>query len=563
MRNEYERIHARAIDENLRNTEEYRSSKGTDIWDNVNVRNRRNGNGISGENSREKFQSHTTRNDEFIRSNSKKTQGIVKKSLDVDTDGNILTKAQQEYFKESKVRDENGRLKVMYHGTPNATYNAFRAGTYFTENEEYADTYQYPGASSISVKSTAENPDTYAVYLDIKKPFDTRNQKERDIFNKEFYLKWGNGSPLQESGLPDWVEGMDLLEFLEEKGYDYDGLILDEGGTGGYGMPVYDRGLAYITFNAKQIKNVDNLNPTDSEDIRYSKDVDFEEQDESFDRNVIDSFGIAKINDYRHVQIQVFNTLANEGFFDENASRIVTNANSGMKVEINESGIEEAFDPKNYGNHGKRLKILKLASIRHVPDIIENGTLTFDNEKNYHNDNSNVKYAYIEGQTILNGKPVAIRITVRKSLQKNKFWVHNIYTNEKNTTDLSAGESFSKTDYLTDSDDGMLTQDLSNVKFSKDVEDYDMESLIKQNEKLQKTVEYYKMMMGRNSGHKVNRRKIRQYAVELKKEYNSAMSTDDITASLTELFDFISSGDATWDTVEQMNLLKYLQIPKE
>lgn len=41
------------------------------------------------------------------------------------------------------------------------------------------------------------------------------------------------------------------------------------------------------------------------------------------------------------------------------------------------------------------------------------------------------------------------------------------------------------------------------------------------------------------------------------------MSTDEITASLTELFDFISSGDATWDTVEQMNLLKYLQIPKE
>ena len=88
---------------------------------------------------------------------------------------------------------------------------------------------------------------------------------------------------------------------------------------------------------------------------------------------------------------------------------------------------------------------------------------------------------------------------------------------------MSAGESFSKTDYLTDSDGDMLTQDLSNVKFSKDVEDYDMELLIKQNEKLQKSVEYYKMMMGRNSGHKVNQRKIRQYAVELKKAYNSTI----------------------------------------
>ena len=277
VRYEYERIYAKTINENLRNTEEYRSSKGTDIWDNVNVGHRRNGNGISGENSREKFQSHTTGNDEFIRSNSKKTQGIVKKSLDVDTDGNILTKAQQEYFKESKVRDENGRLKVMYHGTPNATYNAFRAGTYFTENEEYADTYQYPGASSISVKSTAENPDTYAVYLDIKKPFDTRNQKERDIFNKEFYLKWGNGSPLQESGLPDWVEGMDLLEFLEEKGYDYDGLILDEGGTGGYGEDVNWRGLSYVITSPNQAKRIDNKTPTKNPDMRFSLDVPVEE----------------------------------------------------------------------------------------------------------------------------------------------------------------------------------------------------------------------------------------------------------------------------------------------
>ena len=30
-----------------------------------------------------------------------------------DSDGNSLSKAQQEYFKDSKVRDEDGNLKVM------------------------------------------------------------------------------------------------------------------------------------------------------------------------------------------------------------------------------------------------------------------------------------------------------------------------------------------------------------------------------------------------------------------------------------------------------------------
>lgn len=63
----------------------------------------------------------------------------VKKSLDIDTDGNTLTEAQQEYFKDSKVRDENGRLKVMCHGTPNANFTKFRSGAYFTQNKNYAD----------------------------------------------------------------------------------------------------------------------------------------------------------------------------------------------------------------------------------------------------------------------------------------------------------------------------------------------------------------------------------------------------------------------------------------
>lgn len=39
------------------------------------------------------------------------------KYSDRDSEGNTLTKAQQEYFKDSKVRDENGNLLVMHHGT--------------------------------------------------------------------------------------------------------------------------------------------------------------------------------------------------------------------------------------------------------------------------------------------------------------------------------------------------------------------------------------------------------------------------------------------------------------
>lgn len=187
-----------------------------------------------------------------------------------DSDGNTLTAEQSEYFKDSKVRDENGNLKVMYHGSPNADFTVFKSGTYFTEHKWYADVYQGQGASSLGYKKTANNPDTYAVYLDVKKPFDTRNKAERDIFYNEYYRQWGTGTDLQESGLPDWLDGQDLQEFLEENGYDYDGLILDEGGVGGYGDKVKSRGISYVTFSPEQVKNIDNKNPTSDPDIRFS-----------------------------------------------------------------------------------------------------------------------------------------------------------------------------------------------------------------------------------------------------------------------------------------------------
>ena len=47
----------------------------------------------------------------------------------VDSDGNELSAEQQEYFRDSKVRDADGRLMVMYHGTPSGNHTTFRSGT--------------------------------------------------------------------------------------------------------------------------------------------------------------------------------------------------------------------------------------------------------------------------------------------------------------------------------------------------------------------------------------------------------------------------------------------------
>jgi len=227
-------------------------------------------------------------------------QNVNTKFSDRDSDGRELSPAQQEYFKESAVRDEDGNLLVMYHGTPNAGFTKFKSGTYFTQHKWYADRYQNQGASSLGYKKTADNPDTYAVYLNIKKPFDTRNKAERDIFYNEYYRQWGMGTDLMESGLPDWMDGADLQEFLEENGYDYDGLILDEGSVGGYGDEVVSRGISYVTFYPEQVKSVDNLNPTEDEDIRYS--------DRDNDSYIVSQTDVETLRSIGRKSINEFNT---------------------------------------------------------------------------------------------------------------------------------------------------------------------------------------------------------------------------------------------------------------
>ncbi len=160
----------------------------------------------------------------------------------VDNQGNTLTKQQQKFFKDSKVRDENGNLKVMYHGTPNGVFNQFdksfigkrgsflssRLGFYFSEDKSYADLMAREGGKE-------QNPKVFKVYLNIKKPlniFSTELFKESDVKKVEEQLLNGN----------------------------YDGII-DEFGNA-------------VVFNSNQIKNIDNLNPTSNEDIRYSLNND-------------------------------------------------------------------------------------------------------------------------------------------------------------------------------------------------------------------------------------------------------------------------------------------------
>ncbi len=161
------------------------------------------------------------------------------------------------------------------------------------------------------------------------------------------------------------------------------------------------------------------------------------------DPNIEQSFGVRSINDYIGVQKSVLQTLTNEGFF-ENGNNVVTNAESGMVIGITKKGIKETLGSGNrFQTLTRTLKRLKLMTIRDLPHLIKTAHLIMDNQGNYHNPKSNLEYAYLCNHITLmvDGKESAfdVTITIRKSQQKNMFWVHEIRTTKKEQ-DLSHSE---------------------------------------------------------------------------------------------------------------------------
>jgi len=236
----------------------------------------------------------------------------------------IQTKEFKKWFGNSKVVNADGTPKVMYHGTPNGNFDIFKKGAnYFTENEQYADRYQNPSASSISTGKVVDNPTTHAVYIKMEKPFDTRDSKAREIFEDEFLNQDGgydeegeetehswvsNGTELNENtGLPDWTDAEDLYHFIKDKGYDYDGIIVDEGADGGYGSTVVNRGVAYVTFEPNQVKNVKNSGEFDINNPNmYKQSVNGMTEIMSDGERIISIFKTADRSTFLHEMGHVF-----------------------------------------------------------------------------------------------------------------------------------------------------------------------------------------------------------------------------------------------------------------
>ena len=214
-----------------------------------------------------------------------------------DSAGRELTVQQQEYFKDSKVRDEDGRLKVMYHGTNadkpftvfdtyGGKFGLFGRGSYFTDDPEVAHSY--------TAKGKGKAPRTYEVYLDIKNPLDMDAAFDRSTWtdqptdirdaiagattNEDVFraLK----QYCEDEGMIRWEAEDFISDTVRSAGFDG----ITHVGGGRYGSKDGQKHRVFIAFDPEQIKRVDNKTPTDDPDIRFSAEDEGDEWNRELER---------------------------------------------------------------------------------------------------------------------------------------------------------------------------------------------------------------------------------------------------------------------------------------
>ena len=228
-----------------------------------------------------------------------------------------LSPEQETFFKDSKIRDENGNLKTVYHGTDaefdvfnpnNTSSNKWGAGNYLAFDENAGKNYG---------KNVKE------MYANITSPI---SDKQKTISFDQYdalHRRINDGEPAYREDYDMYDNDMDLLWDITDNGQwkKYAQDIKDT--TGKDGVIMDDMA---ITFSPNQTKYTNNLNPTDSPDMRYKRQAEAKIQEIQQSKELL----------ARHLQLTgdenlVFNEWQNEmqkralGYYDPKTDTINLN----------------------------------------------------------------------------------------------------------------------------------------------------------------------------------------------------------------------------------------------
>ena len=236
---------------------------------------------------------------EVVRKGGKQTESVDFNLANTNSNGETLTGEQVKYFADSLVRDSEGRLLLVYHGSPNrftefshsymsTNGSAEGQGFYFTNKKTMAEGYKRDGGQLLSgyllIKKPLSDSEKTLTRAEVKKLIETLDPTGDDVVIN-YDSKGGLGYPSRSwyaRALEDTVNAVmrysdtdsEILAEIANSGagtkavvstirklFGYDGYIVEG---------KYEGATVYVAFESNQFKLSDNAKPTENQDIQFS-----------------------------------------------------------------------------------------------------------------------------------------------------------------------------------------------------------------------------------------------------------------------------------------------------
>ena len=196
----------------------------------------------------------------------------------LDSAGNALTRQQAEFFADSKIRDAEGRLKVMYRGgdgdftvfdrRKSSYSNLYGRGFYFTDSREHAGQYGRARAFYLNIATPLQAGDKTFKRAQVRafleavaedEDYGLENYGYGATVESVLRSLWGKDdfsiiADVNATCVGDMVAAAELFNAVN--GTQFDGIVVP---------------TETVAFRSNQIKETDNKAPTEHEDIRYQR----------------------------------------------------------------------------------------------------------------------------------------------------------------------------------------------------------------------------------------------------------------------------------------------------
>lgn len=454
-------------------------------------------------------------------------EGNVKRySLKEDSEGRELTEQQQEYFKDSKVVDSAGQLKVMYRGgnedftvfdRKKSRYsNLYGRGFYFTDSESHAKQYGNAKAFYLNITAPVSTTET-TITRDQMRKFLKAVAGNEDDFSFENYgydatvssvLKSVYGKSdfamlydVNQTAIGDMVAAVEL--FNDVNGTNYNGLILD---------------TEVVAFRSNQIKNIDNKAPTRNPDIRYSLKEYTDEEKKQHRKDADEYFG------HTYKWSETGYILTNGKKLDFSGRH---EGGPGGYRTVDHRDIRDALGDDYGGSDysGSMVQFMSEGNIRISPESggINLSVMPTKNQL----DSLSDFISHNRGEVILDldtpdGQTVSSTEYPRGTHANKVLADIKAYFEDGTTPQVSS-----------------LAQFLS-LKGTENAQE--IAALKRENETLRERVDYWKGQTRRSDGVRTDSKSVEKAAKELTRRYGAEIEGSEIAGDLASLYDYIARG---------------------